>query len=72
MRVPRKCWQAIARDLKKRTCSGAWAENPNTGGRSFYKNHRFTEGARKEQARGVVLAPASGDVRYDVLSDAPA
>lgn len=67
-----RTWNKVGRDLKSRTIAGAWAENQNTGGRSFYRNHRYTEGVRMAQKNGLVLRPSSGDiVRLDVISEGP-
>jgi hypothetical protein len=60
-----KRWQPVVRELKKATQCGLWARNPETGAKGFYKNFRYTEGARLFSLQGGSLRPAAG---WNVLS----
>ncbi|MCO4782685.1 MAG: hypothetical protein KC646_10215 [Candidatus Cloacimonetes bacterium] len=66
-----KCWQKIARELKKISTCGAWAMNPKTNGRHFYKNHRYTEGIKAAQKKGLKILPSAGIIEHDFLSPPP-
>lgn len=45
-------WKLVARELKRVTKAGLWAINTEFGGKSFYKNFRYTEGAKRLSAMG--------------------
>ena len=60
-----KRWQPVVRELRKATQCGLWARNPETGAKGFYKNFRYTEGARLISLQGGSLRPAAG---WNILS----
>ena len=66
-----KCWQKIAGEFKKISTCGAWAINPNTNGRHYYKNHRYTEGIKIAQNKGLKILPSAGIIEHDFLSPPP-
>jgi len=52
----KKClevWKLIVKKFKNATLSGAWVINPNNGLKEYYKQHRYTEGARNLSLNGV-------------------
>lgn len=55
-----KCWKKIANKLKKITFAGAWSINPHTSAKSFFKNHRYTSGAKELEVNGIKMLPAAG------------
>lgn len=55
-----KCWRKIANKLKKITFAGAWSVNPHTSAKSFFKNHRYTSGAKELEVNGIKMLPAAG------------
>lgn len=69
--VASRCWRKVANDLKKMTKAGAWGENKRTGGRAFYRNHRYTKGAVSAQQDGLELVFSGTTVRSDVLAPPP-
>ena len=55
-----KCWKKIANKLKKITFAGAWSINPHTSAKYFFKNHRYTSGAKELEVNGIKMLPAAG------------
>lgn len=62
-----KVWKRIVKKLNSITLAGAWVVNPNNGAKVFYKQHRYTEGAKKLFEDGVKIVPIAG-WNYFVLS----
>ena len=63
-----KVWKKIVKKFNAVTLSGAWVINPNNGAKVFYKQHRYTEGAKKLFEDGVKVVPIVG-WNYYVLSE---
>ncbi len=57
-----KRWTAAARRLRSRTMTGAIAVSPVDGATGPMSWHRFTVGAQKAFATGVVIRPGAGNV----------
>lgn len=55
-----KIWRKIAKKWKNITLLGAWVVSPHTCAKSFYKNHRYTEAAKKLSDEGVTIKPIAG------------
>lgn len=55
-----KVWRKIVKQLKATTLEGAWVVNPHTNAKEFYKNHRYTEAAKKVADEGVAIKPFAG------------
>lgn len=53
-------WKKIGRKLKAITLTGAWVINPESGNKSFYKNHRYTIAAKKAFEDGLKILPVGG------------
>jgi hypothetical protein len=63
-----KRWKKIIKNFNAVSLSGAWVVNPNNGAKVFYKQHRYTEGAKKLSEDGVKLVPVAG-WNYYILSE---
>ncbi len=55
-----KAWKSIVKELEKISFAGAWVVNPNNRAKAFYKQHRYTEGAKKLFEDGVKIVPTAG------------
>jgi hypothetical protein len=55
-----KCWKKIVKEFNKITFTGAWSINPHTSAKAFFKNHRYTSGAKELDLNGVSILPAAG------------
>jgi hypothetical protein len=55
-----RIWKRIARDLKNKTMPGVTATDIETGASAYYKSHRYTEGAKALENRGVDMLPMQG------------
>jgi hypothetical protein len=55
-----KIWRKIVKKFKTLTMEGAWVINPNNNAKEFYKNHRYTEAAKKAAEGGVTIKPMAG------------
>lgn len=55
-----KRWSTLARQVKKHTTAGMWVLNPVLGGKGFYKDARYTEGARDVLRQGKKLLAPGG------------
>jgi hypothetical protein len=64
-----KVWKTIAKKLKAMTLSGAWVVNPNNGSKSFYKNIRYTNAAKKVFDEGIKMLPGGGWNYYVLKSE---
>lgn len=53
-------WKKINRDLKRRTTAGAVCTNERTGASGFYRNPRFTPGAKALAVSGTPLREFRG------------
>jgi len=62
-----KIWKKVLKKFTSVTLSGAWVVNPNNGTKVFYKQHRYTEGAKKLFDDGVKIIPVAG-WNYYILS----
>lgn len=56
-------WRSIAKRLKAMTKAGAVAVNPATGAEAPVRNHRYTEGAKALETKGVPILPVGGKNR---------
>ena len=56
-------WKKINRDLKRHTTAGADFVNDTTGASQFYRNDRFTPGAKALAASGTPLREQGGKTR---------
>lgn len=50
-------WKKIAGHLKRQTKSGVVGINENTGASGYYRNHRYTIGAKALSSNGIVMRP---------------
>jgi hypothetical protein len=50
-------WKRMARLLRERTHAGAVGVHDQTGARAFYRDHRYSDGARSLFESGVVMRP---------------
>ena len=55
-----KIWRKIAAKLKSFTHMGAWVVNPMNNAKSYYKNHYYTEAAKKVADEGTKIKPIAG------------
>lgn len=55
-----RIWKRIARDVKNRTKPGITATDIETGASAYYKSHRYTDGAKALENRGVDMLPMQG------------
>lgn len=55
-----KIWRQIVKKLKAITLAGAWVVSPHTGAKTFNKNHRYTEAAKKVADEGITIKPIAG------------
>ena len=62
-----KVWKNVVKKLNSITLAGAWVVNPHNGAKVFYKQHRYTERAKKLSEEGVNILPIAG-WNYFVLS----
>ncbi len=53
-------WKRVVRKLQCITKAGAIAVNPATGATSRLRSHRYTEGAKALDERGVPMLPVAG------------
>jgi hypothetical protein len=53
-------WKRIAKDIRAKTEPGVTATDIETGASAFYKSHRYTDGAKALENRGVVMLPIQG------------
>lgn len=54
-------WKRFAGQLRKITHGGVWVSTEDGQHRRFYRNHRYTEGARQLQSRGIRILPSAGN-----------
>ncbi len=65
-----KIWINIVNDLKKRTSAGGWGIYEPTGVRKYYKNIRYTDGAKQSFKQGVKVLPSIGkNVFFELVSE---
>lgn len=55
-----KLWRKIINNLKKDMLKGAWVINPHNGSKEFYKNHMYTNSAKKVFEDGVKICALAG------------
>lgn len=58
-----KAWRKLAKIIRSMTKTGAIAVNPSTGATAKLKDHRFSDGAMRLDAKGVPMLPAAGTSR---------
>ncbi|HEX5745451.1 MAG TPA: hypothetical protein VFZ09_04350 [Archangium sp.] len=58
--VALEIWKRVAQKFRSATKAGAIAIDPRTGATSKLKAHRYSEGARALQSKGVVMLPVAG------------
>lgn len=63
-----KIWRKLVRHLRKETFTGLWATTPDASAKGFYKNARFTKGARELANNGTKLL-SSGLWVYYVIDE---
>lgn len=54
-------WRRSIRPIRASMNNGAFAINPTSGKKSFYKAHPFTDGAYKVYMNGVAILPVAGN-----------
>ncbi len=59
-----QAWKRIINKYKKSMLKGAWVVNPITKKKSFYKNHRYTIGAKEAYEKGIIIKPLAGWNQY--------
>lgn len=59
-----KIWKKIVKKFNANTLSGAWVINPYNKAKAFYKEHRYTESAKKLFKEGVNIVPVDGWNKY--------
>src|SRR5687768_3050471 len=64
--VQQKTWASLATQIKKATTAGWWVVNPQTGGKQFYKQCRFSPGAAEIAQSGKKLLPVAGWNYYQI------
>lgn len=55
-------WRRIARQLRKQTMAGVTGFDPISGASSFYRAHRYTEGAKKLSNQGIRIRSLGGRI----------
>lgn len=55
-----KVWKKVVKKLNFITLAGVWVVNPSNEAKAFYKQHRYTEGAKKLFEDGVKIMPVAG------------
>jgi hypothetical protein len=55
-----QAWRGAQRLLRSMTKTGTEVVNPQTGDRGFYRNHRYTTGAKALSDDGVPILPLAG------------
>jgi hypothetical protein len=63
-----KIWKKIISKFKKNTYTGAWVVNHEMGTKGYYKNRRYTEGAKKLFLTGVKILQFPGG-NHIILSE---
>lgn len=61
-----KLWIKMIGEYKKKMLKGAWGVNLSNGARCFYKNHYYTENAKKAYKDGYTLC-AAGNCVFEIL-----
>lgn len=62
-----KLWMKMINGYKRKMLKGAWGVNPVSGARCFYKNHYYTDAARKAYKDGYTLCAAAGNCVFEIL-----
>lgn len=62
-----KLWIKMINGYKRKMLRGAWGVNPINGARCFYKNHYYTEAAKKAYKDGCTLCAAAGNCVFEIL-----
>ncbi len=60
-------WIKMINEYKEKMLKGAWGVNPSNGARCFYKNHYYTENAKKACKDGYTLCAAAGNCVFEIL-----
>ena len=59
-------WKKTINKLKRSMNRGAWVKNPKTGAREYYKNHMYTDNAKKLYENGIAICPVAGWNEYEL------
>lgn len=62
-------WKKIIGSFKNNLLKGAWVVDPVSGDRSYYKNIRYTENAKKAYENGMEICPVAGWNRYELTGE---
>jgi hypothetical protein len=54
-------WKRFASQLRAITRAGVWVSTEDGEHRQFYRNHRYTNGAKRLQASGIRILPVAGN-----------
>ena len=59
-------WKKIINKLKRSMNRGAWVKNTKTGAREYYKNHMYTDNAKRLYENGITICPVAGWNEYEL------
>lgn len=64
-----RVWKTLIGRFKRSLLKGAWVVDPVSGDRSYYKNIRYTENAKKAYENGMEICPVAGWNRYELTGE---
>lgn len=57
-------WRKIISKYKKTMYKGAWILDENSGVKRYYKDHRYSQGAKKMYGNGISIYAIAGNCKY--------